>query len=55
MDERGALVFIIFCVIGIVGLCLFYALKFSRRFAGLIYQGEQQQREQQQTTEESAV
>jgi hypothetical protein len=33
MDDRGTLVFIIFCTIGIVGFALYYAIKCSRRFA----------------------
>ena len=32
MDGRGALVFAIFCVIGIAALALYYAIKCSRRF-----------------------
>lgn len=33
MDSRGALVFIIFCMISFVGFALYYAIKCSRRFA----------------------
>lgn len=42
MDERGALVFIIFAVIAIVAFALFYAIKCSRRFAS---EADQRQRE----------
>lgn len=42
MDDRGTLVFIIFCVISVIAFALFYAIKCSRRFAS---EADQRQRE----------
>ncbi|KAH8903073.1 ubiquinone/menaquinone [Coniochaeta sp. PMI_546] len=42
MDDRGTLVFIIFCVIIVIAFALFYAIKCSRRFAS---EADQRQRE----------